>query len=123
MVNKYDQLQVQTLIRGIQETCMKLQDKNQKKKMSSHLTLKHSKEIREMRSSVIARLQKMDRSQPEFFEVGYYVTYQHPLSEKGPRDAVVMGRDAPYVIIRLLEEEDGIKVEPNYLTIKYLRNL
>lgn len=122
MSNKYDAVNLTTLLLHIQTEMEKLTQPDIKKKMSVILMKRRLSQIREMRMSVTDRLRKMDRTKPEFFPKGSAVTYHNTTVPVPPADALVVDHEDRLALIQLLKENIIIKVEPSYLTLKHLRN-
>jgi hypothetical protein len=120
MSNKYDAINLTTLLLHIQTETEKLIQPDIKKKMSVTLMKRRLSEIREMRMSVTDRLRKMDRTKPEFFPKGAAVIYHNTTVPVPPADALVVDHEDRLALIQLLKENIIIKGEPSYLTLKPL---
>jgi hypothetical protein len=120
-INKYDGFELPYLIKYIQESEIKMLDRNYKKKITTSTMRKRSSELMGMRMSVVTKLKKMDRRLPNFFPIGVHVEYKHPDVLGEPKDAIVMGHRGNYVIIQEEGKTVQMEVETVYLKIKYLR--
>jgi len=125
-MSKFDQIKLEALIRAIQENTVKLLDPKFKKTLTAATYARRASEINEMRSSVIGRLLKMDRSLPEFFPIGSLVEYKPPDDpESWKASPVQHGKVHSYlarwILLEIPGQEGLLQVDPRCLTLRFIR--
>lgn len=121
-IDKYSVIPLNSLIRTVQETSVKMLDPEFKKETGSTKMMRMVKDIREMQMSCQARLVKMDRNDPKFFPLDSYIDYRDPnLPMKEIQGRVIGYSDDGKVIIDILKYPDPIAVWPQYLKLKFIK--
>ena len=131
MQNKYDQINIMTLVLAIQQAYIRAEKKTRDGKRKYTVKPNKLKELRDMKDSARRGLSKMNRNRPEYFPVGSYVVYKPyrpsyseddwdaPIEKE--LDATVTGYEGEYCNILIEGNEMPFKVSPATLTLKFLR--
>lgn len=131
-MTKYDAVETRVLVIAIQKSARKLEDPEEKKKLSTTERENITVSLRGMRNAVIPRLMAMDRTLCSFFPMNSFVTHSKKPQEiafddfseaatEPPKHGIVYGAKDDRLIVEFEGENFFTLMRPADLTLKYIR--